>query len=161
MKSKYLNFNAETLKNFIKAFIFVLMIALVGSLLTDANSIWYQNLAKPSQFMPRIAFPIVWSSNYILFFVVVFLILQRKQMDICTLVLLLINGILQVLWSGVYFKAHSLLGGLVVIVFVLISAIFLEIKLYKIDKKYFWMLLIYPIWVSLATFLNAATWILN
>ena len=76
------------------------------------------------------------------------------------IVLFVANGILNVLWCFVFFTLHHTFLGVVVIV---INAV-LGYMLYLKQEKDNWLakaLLIYPIWLTIATLLNTAMWILN
>lgn len=139
----------------------VAVVGVIAKLFTDMNSGWYSLLTKPSDFLPQVVFPILWTIVYAAFAVVLFLLLQRRQMDVKAIVLFGINGILMILWSIVFFKIHSVLIGLCLIVLTLAAAILLLVYLCGKDKTYAYILYIYPIWMTVATLANAAIWILN
>jgi len=147
--------------NLVIAVMPVLIVGLVGRLLTDTNSTWFVALNKPTEFPPNVVFSIMWSVIYLCFAAVLFLLLQRKQMDLFTLVTLLLTGIFQWAWSLVYFRLHSLLLGLVMLVVLAALAAALFLALGKKDKLYLYILAIYPMWLTLATFLNLALWTIN
>jgi tryptophan-rich sensory protein len=48
-----------------------------------------------------------------------------------------------------------------VIILNLIASIVLWLDIYKYNKNYAYFVAIYPIWLSIATTLNLAIWILN
>lgn len=139
----------------------VAVVGLIGRLLTDTNSAWFTNLNKPSEFIPAVVFPIMWGVIYACFAVVVFLLLHRKQMDARTLVELILTGVFQCVWSLVYFRLHSLLLGLVVLVLLVALAISLLTNLLKKSRLYLYILTIYPMWLAIATFANLALWAIN
>lgn len=147
--------------NILIALLSVAVAGVVGRLLTDTDSAWFIGLVKPTEFVPILVFTVMWSLIYLCFAVVVFLLLQRKQMDITTLILLLLTGIFQWLWSLVYFRLHSLLLGLVMLVVLGALAIALLTNLRKKDQLYLYILTIYPMWLTLATFINLALWAIN
>ena len=154
--------NTKTLIiNLLIALLSVTIFGLVGRFLTDTDSPWFLGLNKPSEFVPAIVFTVMWSVIYLCFAAVVFLLLQRKQMDVRTLVILLLTGILQWLWSLVYFRLHSLILGLTVLILLLALAIILFATLLKKDKLYLRILAIYPMWLTLATFINLSLWAIN
>ena len=143
------------------ALLSVAVVGLVGRLLTDTNSAWFIALRKPSEFVPSLVFTIMWSVIYLCFGAVVFLLLQHGQMDRSTLTLLILTGVAQWLWSLVYFRLHSLLLGLVVLVLLAALAILLFANLLKKNKLYAYILAIYPMWLTLATFINLSLWAIN
>ena len=140
------------------ALLSVAIIGIIGRILTDTNSAWFTALNKPTEFVPSIVFTIMWSLIYLCFAVVVFLLLQRKQMDPSTLVTLILTGVFQWLWSLVYFRLHSPLLGLVMLILLAALALVLLTRLFKKDKLYLYILAIYPMWLTLATFINLALW---
>jgi tryptophan-rich sensory protein len=60
-----------------------------------------------------------------------------------------------------FFTFKLILIGNITIILNLIFAILLTINIYKNQKYYAYILSIYPLWVSIATTLNTAIWILN
>jgi len=78
-----------------------------------------------------------------------------------TIVLLIINGVLNILWCLIFFTLKQTFGGLVSIILLLISAYISVDNIYKENKVYGYLTALYPIWASIATTLNIALWILN
>ena len=76
-------------------------------------------------------------------------------------VLFIVNGVLNVLWCLVFFTLKLTFLGNIVIILNLIASILLFIEIFKYKKLYVYWLSIYPIWISIATTLNLALWILN
>ena len=76
-------------------------------------------------------------------------------------ILLILNGILNILWCLLFFTLNQTFGGLVSIILLLIMAYILVINISKYNKFYGYFTALYPIWVSIATTLNIAIWILN
>jgi len=147
--------------NILIAVLSVALVGLIGRLLTDTNSAWFQSLNKPSEFVPDIVFTIMWSLIYLCFAAVVFLLLQRREGDPVTYVTLILTGIFQWMWSLVYFRLHSLLIGLVMLIILALLAIILFTKLFKKNRLYVYILAIYPMWLTLATFINLSLWAIN
>ena len=151
----------STLINVVIALLSVTVVGVVGRFLTDTNSAWFIALNKPTEFVPSIVFTIMWSLIYLCFAVVIFRLLQREQADPFTITLLILTGVFQWLWSLVYFRLHSLLLGLVMLIVLLALAITLLTRLFKKDKLYLCLLAIYPMWLTLATFINLSLWAIN
>jgi tryptophan-rich sensory protein len=69
--------------------------------------------------------------------------------------------VLNSLWSLVYFGLQQILGAFVLIIFIWIFILLTIIWFNKINKVAGYLLLPYILWVSFATVLNAALWLLN
>jgi len=147
--------------NVLYAIVAIAFVGLIGRWLTDTNSAWYTSLIKPREFLPAAVFPIVWGLIYACFAVLIYLLLEKDQLNGWTYGLLIANGAGQLIWSLVYFRMNSLLLGIIVIVFLLTLAITLLFNLAKKNKIYLYLMIIYPIWLVIATILNTALWTLN
>ena len=140
----------------------IIIVATLGSLFVYLGMDWFNSLIKPSQWIPNIIFPIVWTIIYLIFcFVLYFWIDKETSLPRNVVWLLIINGIFNVLWCLTFFTLHLTFLGNVVIILNLIAGILLTGVIYKSKPKYALATLIYPIWLCLATSLNLALWILN
>lgn len=139
----------------------VVVVAVLGTIFVNLGMDWFNSLTKPSEWIPNIAIPIVWTVIYVAFAVYLYFAIKNNRLDKETSILLIVNGILNVLWCLVFFTLNSLLFGLIVIVVNLIFAIILIMTMNKKDMFFSYFLTIYPIWLSIATCLNLACWILN
>ena len=133
----------------------------LGRLFVNLGMDWFENLRKPTEFVPSFVIPIVWTVVYIIFVVVLCLWVTNDDFSIKTFVLLIVNAVLNVLWCLLFFTLNSTLLGIISIVLLLISAWLLVNEIYKYKKLYGYLTLIYPVWASIATCLNLALWILN
>ena len=138
-----------------------MLVALLGWVFTDMGMDWFNGLQRPSEWIPNIVIPIVWTVIYIACAIYLYFAIKNNRLDKETIILLIVNGILNVLWCLVFFTFNSLLFGLITIVINLIFAIILIITMHKKDMFFSYFLTIYPIWLSIATCLNLACWILN
>lgn len=150
----------KKLKNFI-SIISIIVVAALGSIFVQLGMDWFNGLNKPSQWIPNIVIPIVWSIIYITFAIVLVLWQNREDLPVKTVILLIVNGVLNILWCLVFFTLKQTFLGNVVIVINAIMAYLLVIDIYKGKALYGYITLIYPIWVTIATTLNTAMWILN
>lgn len=140
----------------------IVAVAAVGSIFTGIGQEWYAILIRPSQWPPNYLFPIVWSAIYLLvFFALCYCIKQNVPNLKKLLIVAAINGVLNVLWCLTFFTLHMPLLGLVAIILNLAAAIALVAEIYGANKIWAYFTAIYPLWVSLATALNLAIWILN
>ena len=137
----------------------------IGSFFTFSSiPTWYKNLKKPSFAPPNWVFAPVWITLYTLMGISAFLVLRVDLSSQSVQLALLIFGIqlaLNVLWSFVFFRLRSLLGGLVTIAFLWI-AIFLTILSF-LNISLLAALLLVPciLWSSIAAFLNYSILVLN
>lgn len=152
MKKKYM---------YIISTVSVIAVAALGAMFTQFGMEWYDTLKKPSQWIPSFIIPIMWSVIYLSFIVVLYLWQKKKPLTTENIVLLGINGFLNVLWCLVFFTCKSLIVGNVVIVVNALFAIRLLFEICKESSIYGLWLSVYPIWLCVATTLNIAVWVLN
>lgn len=139
----------------------ILVVAILGSVFVNIGMQWFNSLTTPSQWIPNIVIPIVWTIIYIIFGVVLSIWITKGGISKTVVVWLVVNGILNVLWCLVFFTLGLTFVGNIVIVLNLIAGIVLFLQIYKYNPIYAIITAIYPIWLSLATTLNLALWILN
>lgn len=139
----------------------ILIVAGLGSLFVNLGMDWFNALNKPSQWIPNFVIPVVWTIIYLTFAIVLLIWSSKDKIPKSTITLLIANGILNVLWCLIFFTLNQTFLGNVFIVFNLIAGFWLIIDINKYRKTYAMILLIYPVWLSLATTLNNCLWILN
>jgi benzodiazapine receptor len=138
---------------------------LIGSVFTTpAIPTWYAALEKPAFTPPNWVFAPVWGVLYALMGVAVFLIWRRglalpgvKPAFILFWVQLVIN----LLWSVVFFGAHSLLGGAVLIIALWVLVLLTTLRFFRISAVAGGLLIPYIAWLSIASALNVWVLILN
>ena len=155
------------MKNIIKlvGLIFVCFLpGIIGGFFTANNLYpWYELLAKPSFNPPSWVFSPVWTTLYTLMGISLFLILKADKSRNKTLgtvffgVQLILNG----LWSIVFFGLHQIILAFVVIILLMLFIILSIWKFYNISKPAAYILIPYLLWVSFATVLNFALYLLN
>lgn len=132
----------------------------VGSLFSPGE--WYQSLEKPDLTPPDIVFPIVWNLLYILMGVAAWCIWKSQSVFRSMAILLfIIQLLLNVLWSYLFFGMQSpalALLEIAVLWIVLVTTLFV---FYKIDKSAGFLLIPYIAWVSFAIYLNYSIFVLN
>ena len=147
-----------------KVFIIVLSIVIVatlGSLFVSLGTNWFNGLTKPSEWIPSFIIPIVWTIIYLTFIIILSLWVKQTNIPKNIIVLLIINGILNVLWCLTFFALNLLFIGNIVIIINLVFAFYLISQILKENKLFGYIFSIYPIWISIATTLNTCLWILN
>jgi benzodiazapine receptor len=137
----------------------------IGSIFTTpAIPTWYAALEKPFFTPPNWLFAPAWITLYLLMAVAAFLIwrqgLGQKGVNSALLVFL-VQLVLNALWSVVFFGLHSPLWGMVVILALWVAILLTIIRFFKLSTAAGALLLPYILWVSFASALNIAIWVLN
>ncbi|MBT8507773.1 TspO protein [Methanomicrobiaceae archaeon CYW5] len=138
----------------------------LGSFVTETGpGSWYaEELVKPWFLPPPLAFPVVWTTLYILMGIALYLVLRKGFEDGHVRVAGGIFGVqlaLNIAWSYAFFGMQSPLAGLFVIC-ALWGAIVASIwSFYRIDRVAAYLLVPYIVWVSFAAIINAAIYLLN
>lgn len=141
------------------------LVGLLGTPFTlSAIPNWYKTLNKPFFAPPNWIFGPVWISLYFLMGVSFYLIWQRgwKKKKVKTAGLFFgAQLVLNFLWSPLFFGLRSPLLGLITIILMWLLILMTMRKFYPLSKRAFYLLVPYFLWVSFATVLNAAIFILN
>lgn len=147
--------------------IFVIVLSegagILGSFFTISSiSTWYAALVKPFFSPPNFVFGPVWTILYALMGIALYQILiSKKKYKQYAIKLYLIQLGLNALWSIIFFglKNPGLAFIEIIILWVFIFLTMREFK--KISKMASYLLYPYLGWVSFASVLNLAIWILN
>ena len=124
---------------------------------------WYAGLEKPAFNPPAWLFAPVWTTLYVAMGVAAWRIwcLPASVERRLALRQFGVQLILNASWSPVFFGAHSLVGGLVVIVMMVFAIAATIQRFHALDKPAAWLLAPYLAWVSFATLLNVTLLALN
>ena len=137
----------------------------VGGLGGKATEIgpWYRNLAKPSWNPPDWAFPVVWTTIYILIIFAVGGAWNAASAAEQTQILWVtgINLVLNLLWSVVFFSMKKPLWALAEVSLLWLSIVAMIVVLGAVNLLYAALLLPYLLWVSVASLLNLSIVRLN
>lgn len=139
----------------------VVLVATLGSIFVNLGMDWFDTLIKPSEWVPNILIPIIWTIIYVAFAIYLYFAIKNDRLEKEVVILLIVNGILNILWCLLFFTFNSLLLGLIAIILNLIAGAILIGIMHKKDMFFSYFLTIYPLWLSIATCLNLACWILN
>lgn len=150
---------------FIACIILVQLAGVLGSIFSvDSIESWYSGLEKPSFNPPNWIFGPVWTALYFMIGISLFLFIIKKGSRKEKRAGYWIFGVqlfLNAIWSIVFFGMHQIFLALIVIILLWIS-IFLNIPaFFRISKISAYLLVPYWLWVSFASVLNWAIWILN
>ena len=138
---------------------------IIGSIFTTpAISTWYKTLEKPSFNPPNWIFAPVWTALFLLMGISAFLIwregIKKPQVKIA-LNIFLIQLILNVLWSVLFFGLKLPIAGFFEIILLWLAILLTVISFFKISIPAGILLIPYILWVSFASILNFALWKLN
>lgn len=140
-----------------------LAIGFLGSLATSSSlQTWYPSLRKPFLNPPNWVFAPIWSVLYTLMAVAGWRLwgivsVQRFKLRMLFACQLICNAF----WSPLFFGLQNPLAGLVDIVLLWGILLSLTRKALREDRSSGFLLIPYLLWVSFATYLNAAIWWLN
>lgn len=155
----------SNLLKLILSLVICLLAGAAGAFFTaDSLSVWYSALNKPSFNPPDSVFAPVWTILYIMMGISMFLIWKEglKNKDVKNaFIFFVMQLVLNVLWSAVFFGAHSVSGGLMVIVLLLLTVLYCIISFRKISRTASVLLIPYLAWLIYAALLNYYILILN
>ncbi len=150
----------DTIKKVLKSFGAVILVAALGSVFVFLGMDRFESMVKPSQWINSVIIPIVWTVIYSITGIVLFK-WSDDGIPKNIAVLFIINGVLNVAWCFLFFTLHLTFVGVIAIILNLAAGVLLSAGIKKSEPRYFYALLIYPIWLCIATSLNIAIWILN
>ncbi|RLJ72830.1 TspO/MBR family protein [Pedobacter alluvionis] len=125
---------------------------------------WYPTLKKPSFNPPDWLFRPVWTTLYVLIGIAAYLVWIKRDKIVHfprTVAIYLIQLILNLGWSFIFFYLHEVGFALAEIILLLIFIIINAVMFYKINKWAGLIFIPYFIWVSFATILTYNIFILN
>jgi tryptophan-rich sensory protein len=134
----------------------VAAVAVIGGLLTDVGE-WYESLRFPWFRPPNWLFGPAWTLMFILI-AAGGVIAWEHAADAATretlIVLFAINGVLNILWSPLFFKLRRPDWALYEVVPYWLSGLVLLVFIARIDAAAAWIISPYIAWVAFAGFLN-------
>jgi peptide-methionine (R)-S-oxide reductase len=136
--------------------------SLSGILTIDSVTTWYPTINKPTWNPPSWIFGPVWTTLYIMMGVSFALVWhskhpERKQ----AMSLFVIQMMLNLLWTPIFFGLNLLGWSLIEIVVLFITLLVTIMKFSRINKTSAWLLVPYLLWVGFATVLTGSIWYLN
>uniref|UniRef100_A0A1B6CFI1 Translocator protein n=1 Tax=Clastoptera arizonana TaxID=38151 RepID=A0A1B6CFI1_9HEMI len=123
---------------------------------------WYESLKKPDWRPPKSAFPIVWTSLYSGMGYASYLVWRDgggfNGSGKMPLILYGTQLALNFAWSPIFFRLHSLSGGLVDIVLLIGANVATAYTFHQINHVAGYLLIPYLAWLGLAGALNYSIW---
>lgn len=123
---------------------------------------WFFLLRKP-WFMPPVwAFPLVWTTLYILMGVALARVIDRPGLGrTLAIALFAVQLALNLAWPPLFFAAHRMAGALALVAVLDAAVVATIVAFARVDRPAAAMLLPYVAWLAVATALNAAILRLN
>ncbi len=138
---------------------------IIGSIFTiQSIPVWYASLNKPSFTPPSWVFGPVWTILYLLMGVALYLVYEKrlnKHGSNSWKYAFIVQLMLNVFWSIIFFGARSLFGGLITILALWIAIAATIILFLRIRRSAGALMMPYLLWVTCATILNASLFLLN
>jgi tryptophan-rich sensory protein len=164
--------------NHIIILLIVITVAALGSLFTSLGMPWYDsNIIKPDITPPAWVFPVMWNTIFILTAISAIIIWNKGTAEKKFLwfkwpkkptahfwwivTLLLINAILNVMWSYLFFYKQMILASLWEMIVLEFTTLLIMVLSWKISRIASLLFLPYLIWVGIATYLTYLIFILN
>lgn len=142
-----------------------LLIGAFGGLLTIGSvRTWYPGIHKPAFNPPNWLFGPVWSFLFILIGISSYLVWKKRKQAAHfprTVAIYLIQLVLNLGWSFLFFYCHQIGAALLEILALLVAILVNAIRFYHIDKTAGRLFIPYLIWVSFAALLTYNIFILN
>lgn len=126
-------------------------------------NLWYLTLEKPPFTPPPSYFPIAWTILYIMMGISFFTIIMQPatKQKYVAVNLFLVQLILNLLWSYIFFELQSITYALIDVILLLIFLIATIIYFFRLSKLAGYLLIPYLLQVIFATYLNIGLAILN
>jgi len=144
-----------------------LFVGFIGSFFTSSSvSDWYLTLNKPSLNPPSWVFGPVWSILFILMGIALYLVYvsndkHKSKTRNIALGFFTIQLILNIIWSFLFFAMKNPLYAFIEIILLWLAIVLTMVYSYRVDRKTFWFLIPYLLWVSFASYLNYSILFLN
>jgi benzodiazapine receptor len=118
---------------------------------------WYDGLKKPDWTPPRLAFPVVWTTLYILMALAAWRVATLPGAGMA-LALFTLQIALNTLWTPVFFGAHRIGTGAAIIVILWVTVAAMLWQFWRLDGWAALMILPYLAWLTIAAALNLWIW---
>lgn len=145
-------------------FVCVLAIFMVPGFIFGKDTDFYNEINKPV-FAPKgIVFSIVWPVLYIIqayFITNIYYNYKDSPEGKKLFILLIVNGIFNILYTPVFFKLKSLFGGFAISLLVLVSLMLIVMKSKQIKVKEWYLELPYLLWSVFALILSITIYFMN
>ena len=137
---------------------FILLLGFTAARLvpTGSQNLWYAALVKPAQTPPDWAFPVAWTTIYILQGLALAMIINARGSPLrgAAITLFAVQLVVNLIWSPLFFGAHQVFWALVVIVVMFILAVATTWLFGRIRSAAAWLFVPYLAWLVVAGLLT-------
>lgn len=135
----------------------------MGARIVRANMDWYHSLTHPFFSPPDWVFGMVWAALYILLGLAAFCITRKGLYagNRKVVWLMLLQLVLNAMWSPLFFGMHHIMGGMVLILVMILATLWLWRAAKSVSRMAQWLLLPYLAWLCFAWLLNTSMWLMN
>jgi len=154
----------KNLPKLVISIIIPLAVGFISSFFTrDSISAWYDQLAKPALSPPNWIFFPVWTLLYVLMGVSLYLVWRKGFNNKTKTAIYIFSAqlLLNFLWTFLFFGLKSMFVAFAEIVVLWVMILVTIVRFYRISKEAAYLLIPYIIWVSFASYLNLATFLVN
>jgi translocator protein len=151
-------------KNYIIIPLITIVVSVLGSLVTNNNIDWYDALSKPSFTPPGFVIGTVWTVLYIFATMTALIVwnsLPRNKIFKWIVAFLIINAVLNLLWTFIFFGQQMVLLSIIEMILLNITVIVLIVLIWPMSKLAASLLFPYTVWVTLVTYLAYQILVLN
>lgn len=147
--------------------LFLLAGGLSSIFVSSSITTWYAFIKKPFFAPPNFLFAPVWTILYVLLAVFywrldkIYTKSEDKNLIKKLKGIFIFQMVINFMWTPVFFGLKNILGGLIVILALDSLVVKMTLMSRKIDKKCFYISLVYLLWLLYATSLNLGIFILN
>ena len=142
-----------------------ILVAYVGARFTMRSvATWYQTIRKPTWTPPGAVIGAVWTVLYILAAIsalIVWNLPGGASVPATIAVLFILNAVVNVLWSCVFFYLHKMGPAILVCLFLDLTIVLLVQFIAPASALAAWLLVPYAAWVTFASYLNYRVWAMN
>jgi len=156
------------IKSYPKLILSILLIEIIGSIgaiaTTPAIPGWYASITKPFFTPPSWVFAPVWTTLFLLMGISLYLVWQegmKKAGVRAAVYAFAVQMALNVLWSFLFFGMQNPLLGFICIVVLWLAILYTIKRFYAVSRPAAYLLIPYITWVTIATALNLAIYLLN
>jgi tryptophan-rich sensory protein len=143
------------------ALITVPLVLLLGSLSGRASGSsednpWFEGLVKPEWQPPGWAFPVAWTTLYVLMGLAVAMVIAARgaRGRWLALGLFVVQLALNLAWSPLFFRMHRIMDAFWLLIAILVVAIVTTVAFGRVRRVAAWLMLPYLVWLSFAAVLN-------
>ncbi len=129
----------------------------LSALITSSSMEAFAALRQPPLSPPGWVFPVVWTILYVL----MGLASYRFRKDAVSIRLYAGQLLLNFVWPILFFTAAARLPALIELLLLWALMLWLLLRCYERDRKAFWLLVPYQLWLTFAAYLNLGVLLLN